>query len=104
MCKNRAMAHEVAVLALDDVVVFDLGVATQIFGAARDDEDRHLYQVRTCTPDGAPVRTSGGFRAVPEEGPEILETADTVVVAGVHSGLAMTEGRLEAPVAAGRTG
>ena len=98
MCKNPAMTHEIAVLALDEVVVFDLGVAAQIFGAARDDEDRPLYRVRTCTPDGAPVRTSAGFRAVPDEGPEILETAGTVVVAGIHGGLALTEGRLLEPV------
>jgi transcriptional regulator GlxA family with amidase domain len=100
MCKNPAMTHEIAVLALDGVVAFDLGVAAQIFGAAHDAEDRPLYRVRTCTPDGAPVRTSAGFRAVPDEGPEILETAGTVVVAGIHDGLALTEGRLEAPVAA----
>jgi transcriptional regulator GlxA family with amidase domain len=100
MCKNPAMTQEIAVLALDDVVVFDLGVASQIFGTARDDEGRRLYRVRTCTPDGAPVRTSAGFHALPGHGPEILETAGTVVVAGIHGGLAMTEGRLEPPVAA----
>jgi transcriptional regulator GlxA family with amidase domain len=94
------MPHEIAVLALNDVVVFDLGVASQIFCAARDTEGRPLYRVRTCTPDGEPVRTSAGFLALPSEGPEILETADTVVVAGVHAGLAMTEGRLEQSVAA----
>jgi transcriptional regulator GlxA family with amidase domain len=100
------MAHEIAILALNDVVVFDLGVAAQIFGAARDAEGRPLYRVRTCTPDGAPVRTSAGFRALPDDGPEILETAGTVVVAGVHGGLALTAGRLEDPVAAAlaRTG
>ena len=94
------MLHEVAILALDDVVAFDLGVPAQIFGAARDDAGRPLYRVRTCTPDGAPVRTSAGFRALPDDGPEILDTAGTVIVAGVHGGLALTEGRLEPPVAA----
>jgi transcriptional regulator GlxA family with amidase domain len=93
------MAHEIALLALQDVVVFDLGVVTQIFGAARDGEGRSLYRVRTCTPDGEPVRTSAGFLLTPGDGPEILDTADTVVVAGVHGGMAMTEGRLEPHVA-----
>jgi transcriptional regulator GlxA family with amidase domain len=101
MCKIRAMSpHQVAVLALDDVVVFDLGVPTQIFHAARDERGNHLYQVRTCTPDGRPVRTSGGFQVAPEYGPEIIEEADTVLVAGVHSGAAMREGTLEPHVAA----
>jgi transcriptional regulator GlxA family with amidase domain len=93
------MAHEIALLALQDVVVFDLGVVTQIFGTARDGDGRPLYRVRTCTPDGEPVRTSAGFLLLPGDGPDILDTADTVVVAGVHGGTAMTEGRLEPYVA-----
>src|SRR4051794_33949842 len=97
---DRVMVHEVAVLALNAVVAFDLGVPAQIFYAARDDEGRRLYGVRICTPDGGPVRTAAGFSLVPEHGPEILETAGTVIVAGVHTGPAMTEGRLEPPVAA----
>jgi transcriptional regulator GlxA family with amidase domain len=94
------MPHEIVVLALNDVVVFDLGVAAQIFGAARDRNGRPFYRVRTCTPDGEPVRTSGGFLAMPGEEPSVLAAADTVVVAGVHGGAAMTTGTLEPPVAA----
>jgi transcriptional regulator GlxA family with amidase domain len=97
---GHATPHEIAVLALDDVVVFDLGVAAQIFGSARDDDGRPLYRVRTCTPDGGPVRASAGFAAVPDEGPQILEAADTVIVPGIGSGPAMTEGRLEPQVSA----
>jgi transcriptional regulator GlxA family with amidase domain len=94
------MAHQIAVLALHDVVAFDLGVPSQIFRAARDGDDRPLYEVRTCTPDGEPVRTSAGFLAMPGHGPAIIETAETVIVAGVHSGAALTDGTLEPPVAA----
>ena len=93
------MTHEIVVLALNDVVVFDLGVSSQIFGSARDADGRRLYRVRTCTPDGEPVRTSAGFLAMPDVGPEVLDTADTVIVAGVHGGMALTEGRLEPAVA-----
>jgi transcriptional regulator GlxA family with amidase domain len=94
------MAHEIALLALPDVVAFDLGVPAQIFGAARDEDDRPLYRLRTCSPDGGPVRTSAGFSTMPGHGPEILATADTVVVAGVQDGAAMRDGCLEPPVAA----
>jgi transcriptional regulator GlxA family with amidase domain len=52
-----------------------------------------------CTPDGGPVRTSGGFLAQPGVGPEALAGADTVVVAGINDGAAMREGRLEPCVA-----
>jgi transcriptional regulator GlxA family with amidase domain len=91
--------HEIVVLALNDVVAFDLGVPTQIFGGARDAGGRSLYRVRVCTPDGGPVRTSGGFLAQPGVGPEALAGADTVVVAGINDGAAMREGRLEPCVA-----
>ncbi|MGI5227405.1 GlxA family transcriptional regulator [Actinoallomurus iriomotensis] len=87
--------HEIVVLALNDVVAFDLGVPTQIFGGARDGDDRRLYRVRVCTPDGGPVRTSGGFLVQPCVGPEAMAEADTVVVTGIHDGAALTEGRLE---------
>ncbi|GAA4616983.1 helix-turn-helix domain-containing protein [Actinoallomurus liliacearum] len=94
------MPHEVVVLALNDVVAFDLGVPSQIFGAARDAGGRPYYRVRVCTADGGPVRTSAGFAAVPDHGPEILAEADTVVVPGVHGGAALEDGTLEPPVAA----
>ncbi len=93
------MIHQIAVLALDRVVPFDLGVPDQIFGGARDAEGSPLYSVRTCTPDGRPVRSSAGFDVAPDHGPEIVETADTVIVAGVHAGAALTSGTLEPPVA-----
>jgi transcriptional regulator GlxA family with amidase domain len=93
------MPHEIALLALHDVVMFDLGVVAQIFGAARDRDGRPLYRVRTCTPDGEPVHASAGVLLTPDDGPDILDTADTVIVAGVHGGTAMTEGRLEPYVA-----
>ena len=76
------MKHRVAVLALNDVVAFDLGVPSQVLGAARDAAGRRLYDVRVCTPDGKPIRTSAGFRVVPEHGPEIIDIADTVIVPG----------------------
>jgi transcriptional regulator GlxA family with amidase domain len=85
MCKNPAMGtrHRIAVLVLPGVVAFDLGVPPQVFGAARDPDGRRYYEVRTCTPDGAPIRSAAGFTVVPESGVELLESADTVVVPGI---------------------
>jgi transcriptional regulator GlxA family with amidase domain len=68
----------VVVLALDGVYPFELGIPSRIFGAA----DGH-YEVLTCTVDGRPVRTNADFGVTVEYGPEILETADTVIVASV---------------------
>jgi len=75
--------HRVVVLALDDVVAFDLGVPTQIFHGARDTNLHRFYDVRIVTPDGQPVRSSAGFTVTPDHGPEEIERADTVIVSGI---------------------
>ncbi len=94
-----AQPHRVAVLALDDVVAFDLGTPTQIFHAARDDDERRLYQVQVCSPGAAPVRSSAGFTVTPDHGLELLARADTVLVAGVYYGArVLTDGTLEPAV------
>ena len=78
---NRERRVErVVVLALDGVYPFELGIPSRIFGAA----DGH-YEVLTCTVDGQPVRTNADFTVGVEHGPEILATADTVVVAAFAS-------------------
>jgi transcriptional regulator GlxA family with amidase domain len=80
------MTHRVVVLVLHGVAAFDLGTPAQILGSARRG-GRRLYEVRTCTADGGPVRSSGGFTVVPDHGPEILDTADTVIIPGIHGDL-----------------
>ncbi len=72
------------VLALDGVVAFDLGVPTQIFHGARDLDQNRYYDVKITTPDGQPVRSSAGFLVTPEVGPEVIGTAQTLIVAGIH--------------------
>ncbi|MGV9993798.1 GlxA family transcriptional regulator [Streptomyces sp. NPDC003374] len=68
-------AHRVVVLALEGVYAFELGIPSRILGAA----DGH-YEVLTCTVDGGPVRTEADFTVSVEHGPEVLESADTVIV------------------------
>ncbi|MFF5532643.1 GlxA family transcriptional regulator [Streptomyces cinerochromogenes] len=70
--------ERVVVLALDGVYPFELGIPSRIFGAA----DGH-YEVLTCSVDGRPVRTNADFTIGVAHGPEILPTADTVVVASM---------------------
>jgi len=70
--------HRVVVLALDGVYPFELGIPSRIFGAAGD-----RYEVLTCSVDGRPVRTNADFTVGVAHGPEILATADTVVVAAI---------------------
>lgn len=93
--------HRMVVLALDQVVAFELGVARQIFGSsgAVDERGRPLYEVRVCTVDGEPVMTTAGYRAAPEFGPAILADADTVVIPGIHRGSPLTDATLAPPLA-----
>ncbi|MEW2513306.1 helix-turn-helix domain-containing protein [Streptomyces sp. NPDC046870] len=70
--------ERVVVLALDGVYPFELGIPSRIFGAA----DGH-YEVFTCSVDGRPVRTNADFTIGVAHGPEMLETAGTVVVASM---------------------
>ena len=92
--------HRVAVLALDDVIAFELGAAAQVLHAATDSENQPLYRVEVCTLGGRPVRTSAGFTVAPEHGLEALATAGTVLVAGVRDGTdVMTSGVVDQGIA-----
>src|SRR3954465_4334605 len=87
MCNDPAMpVHEVAVLALDTTVAFELGLPHAFLGGAVDAEGHPLYRVRVATVDGGPVRTSAGYQVQPDHDLSLLETADTVVVPGVYGG------------------
>jgi transcriptional regulator GlxA family with amidase domain len=101
MCKDpampspdRAQPHEVAVLALDDVVGLELGLPHRMLGMAEDDCGRRLYRVRIATPDGRPVRTSDGYSVLPDHDISLLEEAETVVIPGMEGGPALSEGRI----------
>jgi transcriptional regulator GlxA family with amidase domain len=98
MRKNRAMTHRVAVLALDNVVAFDLGVPPQVLNAARESDDRRLYDVRIC--GTGPVRSTAGFTVTPDHDLSLLETADTVIVPGIGAGSAVTDGTVPDEVSA----
>ncbi|KOG23155.1 MULTISPECIES: GlxA family transcriptional regulator [Streptomyces] len=93
--------HRVAVLALPGLLPFELGIPHRIFGRAKDAEGRHLYEIVTCAPVAGAVPTDADFAVYVEHGPEILATADTVVVpASYELGPVYDEGRLTDELAA----
>jgi transcriptional regulator GlxA family with amidase domain len=96
--------HDVAVLALPDVVAFELGLPHRLLGGAVDDDGHPLYRVRVATVDGGPVRTSAGYGVLPEHDAAILRTADTVIIPGIYSGAAKERGVLEPELAAALDG
>ncbi|MGN9840583.1 GlxA family transcriptional regulator [Nonomuraea sp. H19] len=70
-----AQVHRVVVLAPNGVYPFDLGIPRRVFGTADG-----RYEVLTCTADGRPVRTNADFSITVDHGPEVLRTADTVII------------------------
>lgn len=76
--RGERPVERVVVLALDGVYPFELGIPSRIFGAADG-----RYEVLTCSVDGLPVRSNADFTIGVQHGPEILATADTVVVASM---------------------
>ncbi|MGO1412580.1 MAG: DJ-1/PfpI family protein [Microbacterium sp.] len=70
--------QQVAVLALEGVYPFELGIPSRILEATDG-----LYEVSTCSADGRPVRTASDFTIDVPHGPELLETADIVVITSI---------------------
>ena len=94
--------HRVAVLALDGLLPFELGIPHRIFGRPRDALGRLRCEVVTCSirPPG-PVQTDADFAIQVEHGPRTLATADTVIVpASYELGPVFEEGVLTDELAA----
>ncbi|MGC5017529.1 GlxA family transcriptional regulator [Micromonospora sp. DT47] len=74
------MLRSVAVLALDQVAPFELGVLAEVFGTDRTADGFPGYRFAVCTVDGGPVRTAAGFGLTPHADLGPLEEADLVAV------------------------
>lgn len=74
------MLRSIAVLALDQVAPFELGVLAEVFGTDRTADGFPGYDFQVCSPDGAPVRTSSGFHLTPHADLGPLEYADLVAI------------------------
>lgn len=71
--------HTVAILALDDVVPFDLATPLEVFSRTRLPDGRAPYRVLVC---GPPVIKTGAFTMQPHHGLAAIPSADTVIVSG----------------------
>ena len=72
--------HTVAVLALPDVVAFDLSTAVEVFGRVPLPDGKTGYDVLVCGTE--PVVAAGPLRIGTDQGIEALATADTIIVPG----------------------
>jgi transcriptional regulator GlxA family with amidase domain len=70
-----SVSHRVVVLALSGVYPFELGIPNRVLGAADG-----RYELVTCGVGGTSVPTNTDFGITVEHGPEVLASADTVVI------------------------
>jgi transcriptional regulator GlxA family with amidase domain len=75
--------HRVVVIALDGVIPFEFAIPARLFGAARDEAGRSLYEVITASVDGRAVRTNADFMISPSADLSAISSADTIVVPAV---------------------
>jgi transcriptional regulator GlxA family with amidase domain len=71
--------HRVVVLALPQVVAFDLAIPAQVFG---NEVERGRYAFTVCSETGGPVPSTTGFSLQVRENLRSLVRADTVIVPG----------------------
>ena len=82
-CHTAPVVADVAVVVLDGVAPFELGVVCEVFGVDRSGDGLPAFRFDICSPDGRPVRTPHGFDLVPTHGLERLAQADLVAVPAV---------------------
>jgi len=74
------MLKNVAVVLLDGVHPFELGVVCEVFGLDRSDEGLPVYDFAVASAEGSTLSTHAGFSVQLEHGLERLENADLIAV------------------------
>ncbi|MGW3646563.1 GlxA family transcriptional regulator [Streptomyces sp. NPDC000878] len=74
------MLKNVAVVLLDGVHPFELGVVCEVFGLDRSDEGLPVYDFAVASAEGPTLSTHAGFSVQLEHGLERLENADLIAV------------------------
>jgi AraC family transcriptional activator FtrA len=71
---------KVAVVALDQIAPFELGVVSEVFGTDRTMDGFPGYEFNLCTVDGGPVTTRSGYQLMPQADLAPLADADLIAV------------------------
>jgi transcriptional regulator GlxA family with amidase domain len=71
--------HRVVALVVPDVIIFDLAIPAEVFGR---EVGRDWYSFAVCTEHPGAVSSASGFDVRVNQGLEMLEHADTVIVPG----------------------
>lgn len=74
------MTHRIVVLVRHGVLPMELGIAHRLFGRAFASSGEPLYELRTCAARPGEIRTDSDVGITVSCGPDVLATADTVIV------------------------
>lgn len=72
----------VAALLYDGLCTFEFGIVAEIFGLNRPEMGEGWYRFASCAVEEGPLRAHGGFTLTPDNGMDLLERADIIVVPG----------------------
>lgn len=100
MAEVRSGMHTVAVLALDQVLPFDLGTPLETFGRATLADGSAAYRLLVCAP--TPTVDTGWMTLGVERGLDALAEADTIIVPGRADPTASVPPRVLADLRAAR--
>lgn len=80
VARSTARPHRVVVFLRQGVIPLEIGIPHRLFGQARSPSGDPLYEVITAAVKPGPVLTQADFTLNVTNGPEVLGTADTVIV------------------------
>lgn len=72
----------VVALLYDGLCTFEYGIAAEIFGLARPEMGSGWYRFASAAIEDGPLRAHGGLLLMPDQGIELVDAADIVVVPG----------------------
>jgi len=74
--------HRVVAVAYDRVALFELAIATEVFGLPRPELNVPWYEFAICSADAGPLRATGAIHVHTRRGLGAIAAADTIIVPG----------------------
>ncbi|WP_232830725.1 transcriptional regulator FtrA [Tropicimonas sp. IMCC34011] len=72
----------VTALLYDGLCTFEFGIVAEVFGLDRPEMGSGWYRFASCAIELGPLRAHGGFSITPDQGPDLLDEADIIIVPG----------------------
>ncbi|HEX5030078.1 MAG TPA: transcriptional regulator FtrA [Candidatus Eisenbacteria bacterium] len=86
--------HRVVLVAYDRLALFELAIATEVFGLPRPELAIPWYAFSVCALERGPLRATGAIEFRSKHGLGLLNTADTIIVPGWRDPLETPPSRL----------